>query len=158
MIDELLIKLIGGKLPDKERADLHFANFVEVSKLCGDLERENEQLRAKLADAHQSDLYDKLIDRSLSDKKDGEIERLQHACDYYHEMCSHIADKNFTANEEIDRLRKELSEWKALADMPQSSPAPRMTCTEHGIKYLCFDDFMGGVWWCSMCAYERVKR
>ena len=37
-----------------------------------------------------------------------EIERLQKACDYYHKMCSMIADKNFTANEEIDRLKKEL--------------------------------------------------
>jgi hypothetical protein len=59
--------------------------------------------------------------------------------------------------DEIDKLRKELSEWKSLASMPQSSPAPRMTCTEHGIKYLCFDDFMDGVWWCSMCLYERAK-
>jgi hypothetical protein len=55
------------------------------------------------------------------------------------------------AADEIERLRAELAEWKALANMPQSSPAPRMTCTQHGIKYLCFDDFMDGVWWCSKC-------
>jgi hypothetical protein len=34
-----------------------------------------------------------------------EIERLRGACDYYHKMCSTIADKNFTANEEIHRLK-----------------------------------------------------
>ena len=34
-----------------------------------------------------------------------EIERLREACDYYHKMCSMIADKNFTANEEIHRLK-----------------------------------------------------
>ena len=39
-----------------------------------------------------------------------EIERLRDACDYYHKMCSMIADKNFTANEEIDRLRNDLAE------------------------------------------------
>ena len=55
------------------------------------------------------------------------------------------------AADEIERLREELAEWKTLANMPQSSTAPRMTCTQHGIKYLCFDDFMDGVWWCSKC-------
>ena len=80
-----------------------------------------------------------------------EIERLREEVRLWKKLWSGGQD-------EIDRLRKELSEWKALANMPQSSPAPRMTCTEHGIKYLCFDDFMDGVWWCSMCAYERAKR
>jgi len=37
-----------------------------------------------------------------------EIERLRKERTYYEEMCSMIADKNFTANQEVDRLRAEL--------------------------------------------------
>ena len=44
----------------------------------------------------------------LSREAADEIQRLQDACDYYHKMCSMIADKNFTANEEIERLRGEI--------------------------------------------------
>ncbi len=44
----------------------------------------------------------------LCEEAADEIERLRDACDYYHKMCSMIADKNFTANEEIHRLQEEL--------------------------------------------------
>jgi len=37
-----------------------------------------------------------------------ENERLRKERTYYEEMCSIIADKNFTANQEVDRLRAEL--------------------------------------------------
>jgi len=76
-----------------------------------------------------------------------EIERLQKACDYYHKMCSMIADKNFTANEEIDRLRKELSKWA-------TTPPNRMVCVTHGEMFMCFDEYMGGVYWCEGCRHE----
>ena len=45
-----------------------------------------------------------------------EIERLQRACDYYQKMCSMIADKNFTANENIERLRNEVKYLNQVAD------------------------------------------
>ena len=58
------------------------------------------------------------------------------------------------AADEIERLRKENAEWKELVNHPIWAKPPRMTCTKHGIKYLCFDDFMGGVWWCEGCKDE----
>lgn len=118
MIDELLIKLIGGKLSDKERADLHFANFVEVSKLCGDLERENEQLREKLVDAHKSDLYEKMIDRSYSDRKDEEIERLRELVRFQDNQLRQI--RNAIYDEGINPayhqyvMNKQRKEWPTL--------------------------------------------
>jgi uncharacterized small protein (DUF1192 family) len=62
-----------------------------------------------------------------------------------------LRDKNEILRDEIERLRKENAEWKELVNHPIWATPPRMTCTKHGIKYLAFDDFMGGVYWCEGC-------
>lgn len=49
-----------------------------------------------------------------------------------------------TAADEIERLRKELSKWA-------TTPPNRMVCATHGEMFMCFDDYMGGVYWCEGC-------
>ena len=61
-----------------------------------------------------------------------EIQRLQHACDYYHKMCSMIADKNFTANEEIEHLRNAIIRIeKAITDEGKVPSYHRATMKRH---------------------------
>ena len=48
------------------------------------------------------------------------------------------------AADEIERLRKELSKWA-------TTPPNRMVCATHGEMFMCFDDYMGGVYWCEGC-------
>jgi hypothetical protein len=48
------------------------------------------------------------------------------------------------AADEIERLRKELSKWA-------TTPPNRMVCVTHGEMFMCFDEYMGGVYWCEGC-------
>ena len=57
--------------------------------------RKDMQFQARLIGRHYQQL------RVLTEERD----RLREESAYYHKMCSLIADKNFTANEEIHRLR-----------------------------------------------------
>jgi hypothetical protein len=56
-------------------------------------------------------------------------------------------DKMAQAADEIERLRKELSKWA-------TTPPKRMVCVTHGEMFMCFDDYMGGVFWCEGCRHD----
>ena len=87
------------------------------------------------------------------------VTRLREHCDTSHIPdlpCDWLGTKCFNCEsaDEIERLQKENAEWKELINHPVWATPPRMTCTKHGIKYLSFDDFMGGVYWCEGCKYD----
>lgn len=50
------------------------------------------------------------------------------------------------AIDEIKRLREELTRWAV-------TPPNRMVCSTHGTQLICFDDFLGGVYWCDACKH-----
>lgn len=91
-------------------------------------------------------------DKTIAEAAD-EMEQLLKDVKYQARVIGRHYDQFKKMEDEIERLRKELSEWKALANTPQSSLAPRMTCIEHGQKFMCWDDYMGGVFWCEECKH-----
>ena len=48
------------------------------------------------------------------------------------------------AADEIERLKTELRRWA-------TTPPNRMACVTHGEMFMCFDEHMGGVYWCEGC-------
>jgi hypothetical protein len=58
-----------------------------------------------------------------------------------------INSLSYEAADEIERLRKEVSKWA-------TTPPNRMVCVTHGEMFMCFDDYMGGVYWCEGCRNE----
>ena len=50
--------------------------------------------------------------------------------------------------DEIERLRAEVSKWA-------TTPPNMMVCVTHGEMFMCFDEYMGGVYWCDGCRNER---
>ena len=52
-------------------------------------------------------------------------------------ICSEAAD-------EIERLRDELRKW-------ETTPPNTMVCVKHGEQFMCFDEYMNGVYWCEGC-------
>jgi hypothetical protein len=53
------------------------------------------------------------------------------------EICQEAAD-------EIERLRNELRKW-------ETTPPNTMVCVKHGEHFMCFDEYMNGVYWCEGC-------
>ena len=77
------------------------------------------------------------------------VSRLRDHCDTSHIPglpCDWLGTKCFNCEsaDEIERLRKELTKWA-------TTPPNRMVCTTHGEMFMCFDDYMGGVFWCEGC-------
>jgi hypothetical protein len=70
-----------------------------------------------------------------------EIERLRNAL--AEQTIIHEVQKTNTLNE-IEELRKELSKWA-------TTPPNRMVCVTHGEMFMCFDEYMDGVYWCEGC-------
>jgi hypothetical protein len=48
------------------------------------------------------------------------------------------------AADEIERLRNELRKW-------ETTPPNTMVCVKHGEQFMCFDEYMNGVYWCEGC-------
>jgi hypothetical protein len=48
------------------------------------------------------------------------------------------------AADEIERLRTELFKWA-------TTPPNRIVCVTHGEMFMCFDEYMGNVYWCEGC-------
>jgi hypothetical protein len=62
----------------------------------------------------------------------------------HHSKC---AEQFAEQQNEIERLRADLRRWA-------TTPPNRIVCVKHGEQFICFDEYMDGVYWCEGCRHE----
>ena len=79
--------------------NIEITKLIQQAQKCMDIWQKSED---ELIEVHHSKCAEQFAEQQ------NEIERLRKERNYYEEMASHIAGKNFDANEEIHRLKIKL--------------------------------------------------